>query len=197
MLRVFYWLVGLIFGEEEDRNPPRERRTYMGAITGTFALNNPVTHPDSPYYCLKTGIWLLSGNGRTAGREMVIGRQPVPELGKEVIHLNERMCNGPELKFGIDRGDQSQRIVIIGVPLFVATPRAEKPVLLTTKVEITDIPLESGWYHVDDAFLNQQFAEHKDVKVTVHSWVDGQLSGPIEFDWMGIIEVGFIGHQPG
>lgn len=74
----------------------------------------------------------------------------------------------------------------------MATPRAEKPVTLTTKVEITSIPREIADYHIVNAFRGPEFGKHKDVKVIVHSWVDGRLSGPIEFDWVGIIEIGIL-----
>lgn len=111
MLRFLHWLWDLIFGEETDRGIPRERHTYMGAITGTYARTDP--QGQSGPTCIKTGMWLLSGNGRTAGRQLSIGGRPVPELGKEVIQLNERMCNGAELRFP---GSELGEFVIIGVP---------------------------------------------------------------------------------
>lgn len=196
MLRVFYWLRDIIFGGEQELDRgPRERHTYMAALTGTYALNDPLARSGPAHACKKIGLWFISGNGRTAGRRVSAKGEPVPEIGKEAIHLNERLCHSAEL-LSADFPPGFE-FVILGAPFFVATPRAERPVTVTTKVEITSVPVE-GPYFVTDAFGETPLGyESKDVKVIVHTWLDGRPAGQVEFDWMAVIEVGVKLHVPG
>ena len=171
--------------------------TLIGAFTGTHASRTT----QYKNICHGAGIWLLSGAGRTIKAKLTrVGGTPTQGVGTMVIDINERICLTRETRFGQDES-ADEMYVPIAFSAFVATASGGVPAIMTTDVKITSVAVEPGYvvtdWHGYEFTATHDNDKYYDIKVTVGSWIDGQLKGDVPFTWMCTVEVGNVFHIPG
>jgi hypothetical protein len=157
---------------------PPQLNVYVAAVKGAHITTTPE----------KAGLWLISGEGQTAGPRT---RRP---LGTDVIDLEKVTWYGDN-----SYTEFAPRTLcrIISPCHFVATAINEPNAIMSVKFQITQIPLDPGFFltHLEGNPANT--ASHindgyKQIKVTVTSNVNGQPKGLITYNWMCLVKVGIL-----
>lgn len=170
---------------------PSERHCYIGALKGTHVTEGPGLS------CRKSDLWLFAGDGYTAGRDLA--QSDESRFGKEIISLNSLLCTNIQESFASQHPGAvapSLEYVFIGQPYFTALPIDSRPVILTTTTKVVPIPIKSGPYFISDwegatiTVEGGSLSEHKDITITVKSYLDGKLAGPVAFNWQCVVEIG-------